>query len=56
MSTEGENCNGGMQRTKTKDGYVDRSKFNKGDMLVCDRDQPDSWLFRAERYVSQQLI
>lgn len=41
---------GGSRRTKTEEGYADRSKLKKVEMPVFDGEQLNSWLFRAERY------
>lgn len=38
------------QRMKTEEGYGNRSKFKKVKMPIFDREQPNFWLFRAERY------
>ncbi|KAL0542645.1 hypothetical protein IC582_008834 [Cucumis melo] len=41
---------GGERRTDSDEGYSDRNKFKKIEMPVFTGEDPDSWLFRAERY------
>ncbi|KAL4037585.1 hypothetical protein IC575_001182 [Cucumis melo] len=41
---------GGERRIDCDEGYSDRNKFKKIEMPVFTGEDPDSWLFRAERY------
>ncbi|KAA0046073.1 Transposon Ty3-G Gag-Pol polyprotein [Cucumis melo var. makuwa] len=41
---------GGERRNDSDDGFSDRNKFKKIEMPVFTGEDPDSWLFRAERY------
>ncbi|KAA0050169.1 Ty3/gypsy retrotransposon protein [Cucumis melo var. makuwa] len=40
---------GGERRNDSDDGFSDRNKFKKIEMPVFTGEDPDSWLFRAER-------
>uniref|UniRef100_A0A9I9E6K8 Uncharacterized protein n=1 Tax=Cucumis melo TaxID=3656 RepID=A0A9I9E6K8_CUCME len=50
-----ENMNDeGGQRVKTEEGYANWSRFRWVEMPMFDSCQPDSWIFRAERFLSER--
>ena len=39
------------EKLEKEDGNTERNKFKKVEMLVFNGEDPDSWLFRANRYL-----